>query len=110
MFKRNSSIKQIVKAVTVFLSQHIRLEKLILFGSYVYGKPRKDSDFDIAVISEDFEKMNVLDKIALFSNTAKSIDCRIELLGFSKKEYSKTEATSFLAFIKKKGKVVFSKK
>ena len=39
-----------------------------------------------------------------------AVDSRLELLGFSKKEYLKPESASFLAFIKKKGKIVFSKK
>ena len=109
MLKRNASIKQIIKEVVEFLSQHIQVEKLILFGSYVYGKPREDSDFDIAVISQDFENINILDKMSLFANTTKAVDSRVELRGFSKKEYLKPESASFLAFIKKKGKVVFSK-
>ena len=110
MLKKNASIKQIAKEAADFLSKHIHLEKLILFGSYAYGKPRRDSDFDIAVISEDFEKMNFFDKIKLFARASMAVDSRLELLGFSKKEYLKPESASFLAFIKKKGKIVFSRK
>jgi predicted nucleotidyltransferase len=36
--------------------------QLILFGSYSDGLPRKDSDFDIAVISADLENEGVLEK------------------------------------------------
>lgn len=109
MFKRNASIKQIAKEVADRLAQEVKVEKLILFGSYAYGSPHEHSDFDIAVISEDFERMDFWARIELFAKTALSVDSRLELIGFSKKEYQKPDAASFLAFIKKKGKVVFSK-
>ncbi len=110
MLKRNASVKQIIKETADFLSEYIHIEKLILFGSYQYGKPREDSDFDIAVISQDFEKMDFWDRIKLFAKTAMAVDSRLELLGFSKKEYLKPDAASFLSLIKKKGKIVFSRK
>ena len=110
MLQKNASIRQIAKQTGEFLSQYIHVDKLVLFGSYQYGKPREDSDFDIAVISEDFEKMNFWDKLKLFAKTTLTIDSRLELIGFSKKEYLKPESASFLAFIKKKGKIVFSRK
>ena len=110
MFKENIVISDIAKNVADFLSQYITVEKLILFGSYAYGQPHEHSDVDIAVISKDFERMNILDKFSLFAKVPLAVDSRLELLGFSKKEYLKPESASFLAFIKKKGKVVFSKK
>ena len=67
MLKTNVSLNQIVKELADFLSKHIRIDKLILFGSHSYGQPREDSDIDIAVISEDFERMSILEKIDLFA-------------------------------------------
>ena len=110
MFKRKISITDITKKTAKFLSQHVKVDKLILFGSYVSGRPDKYSDVDIAVISEDFERMSIWDRISLFAKVPLAVDSRLELLGFSKKEYLKPESASFLAFIKKKGKIVFSRK
>ena len=110
MFKKKNFIANMAKSVADILLQYINVEKLILFGSYAYGKPDKYSDVDIAVISEDFERMNILDQISLFAKIPLAIDSRLELVGFSKKEYLKPESASFLAMIKKKGKIVFSKK
>ncbi len=106
MLKTDASIEQIAREVIDFLSGYIKVDKVILFGSYSYGTPRKDSDFDIAVISEDFEKMGVLEKIDLFAKTAISVDSRVELVGFSKKEFLNPEGFSFLRIIKDKGKVI----
>jgi predicted nucleotidyltransferase len=32
------------------IAEQFRPEKIILFGSYAYGKPHKDSDVDILVV------------------------------------------------------------
>ena len=40
---------------------------MILFGSYAYGRPGKDSDFDIVVISPDLAGMNIIEKMELFA-------------------------------------------
>lgn len=107
MLKTDASIEQIAKEVIDFLSRYIKVDKVILFGSYGYGTPRKDSDFDIAIISEDFERMGVLEKIDLFAKTAIAVDSRVELAGFSKKEFLNPESFSLLRVIKDKGKVIF---
>ncbi len=36
------------------LHEELAVEKLILFGSYARGKPRKDSDVDIIIVSPKF--------------------------------------------------------
>ncbi len=32
----------------------LNLDKIILFGSYVYGEPNSDSDLDICIIDDNF--------------------------------------------------------
>ena len=107
MLKTNFTIEQIGKELADFLSHYIKVDKLILFGSYGYGNPRKDSDFDIAVISEDLKQMGILKKIELFSKAALMIDYRIELKGFSKQEFLNIEEGSMLELIKNKGKLIY---
>lgn len=106
MLKTDSSIEQIAKEVADFLSKHIKVDRVILFGSYSYGSPRKDSDFDMAVISEDFERMSALEKIDLFAKTSVAVDSRVELVGFSKREFLNPENFSLLRIIKDKGKII----
>lgn len=106
MLKTDASVEQIAKEVVDFLSNFIKVEKAVLFGSYGYGTPRKDSDFDIAIISEDFERMSVLEKIDLFAKASVAVDSRVELTGFSKKEFLNPSDLSLLRVIKDKGKVI----
>lgn len=107
MLKAKVTVDQIGKEVVAFLLPHIRVNQLIAFGSYAYGHPREDSDFDMAVISEDLEKMNILEKIELFARVALAVDSRIELKGFSAKEFQNPQKGSLLEMIKRRGKVVY---
>lgn len=108
MLKTKATIEEIGREVADFLSNYIKVDRLILFGSYGHGKARKDSDFDIAVISEDFERMGILKKIELFSKAAIMVDSRIELKGFSKQEFLNLEKGSMLELIKNEGKIIYS--
>ena len=107
MAKKKVNFKDLTERLLDFFSSHITVDSLILFGSYAYGRPHEFSDIDIAVISEDLEKMSFFKKIKLFAKAASVIDIRIELLGFSKKDYLHPEDASFLSLIKKKGKILF---
>ena len=106
MVRTHDSIQKIGHEVFNFLSLHIKVEKLILFGSYLNKTQRLDSDIDMAVISADFAKMGVLKKINLLSKVPVAIDSRLELLGFTNKDFVKPEKISLLAFIKKTGQVL----
>ncbi len=108
MLKANVTIEEIGRDLAMFLSRYIKVNQLILYGSYCYGKPREDSDFDIAVISSDFKDMTVLDKIELFSNASLAVDSRVELKGFAYNEYLNPPKGSFLELVKDKGRVIYS--
>jgi predicted nucleotidyltransferase len=108
MLKTKATVEQIGKEVVDFLSRYIRVDKLILFGSYSFGNARKDSDFDMAIISEDLEGMSVLKKMELFCKASLVIDSRIELKGFGKNEFLNPDKGSMLEMIKKMGKVIYS--
>lgn len=44
----------------------LNLERVVLFGSYAYGKPHKDSDIDLYVVTnDDFIPQNFKEKMQL---------------------------------------------
>ena len=106
MLKKIYSVKSLAREVRDFLSPYIDVERIIIFGSYAQGKSRSDSDIDIAVISKDFEKMRLLEKIYLLARVPVSIDSRIEMIGFSYKDFQHPPQASLLDMIKRKGKVI----
>ena len=74
MVKQTYQNTSVTKRIRVFLKllkrKGIRVSAIIIFGSYGKGTARKDSDIDVAVISDQFGKdafreMTLLRKIAL---------------------------------------------
>lgn len=106
MLKTNASVEDICKETADFLSRYIKIDQIIIFGSYAYGSPRLDSDLDIAVISPDIENMSTLNKIDLFSRAAIAVDSRLEIKGFSSRDFTHPDPCSLLELIKTRGKVI----
>jgi predicted nucleotidyltransferase len=58
-------------------ANHLEFDALVLFGSHARGNPDRYSDLDIAVISSQFGKNRLEDRIKLMKISAR-IDTRIE--------------------------------
>ncbi len=43
---------KLIKVITKKIQDNYNPEKIILFGSYAYGKPKKDSDIDLLIIKK----------------------------------------------------------
>jgi len=70
-------IIKISKKYIIKINEFLPLENAFLFGSYVNGKPRKDSDIDIGLLSESRIKdyYSILQKLY---HERQNIDVRIE--------------------------------
>lgn len=59
--------------------QFLMFNRVVLFGSYVTGKPREDSDIDIAFFVNDTDnKLDYYNLLISLNKLARNIDCRIE--------------------------------
>ncbi len=77
----------------------INAEKIILYGSYAKGNPREESDIDLIVISKDFEKLNLRERLEILGLAAGRILEPIEALGYTKKEIESKGKESFVGEI-----------
>lgn len=50
--KQFQNKEAIIRRITKKIANRYKPEKIILFGSYAYGKPRKDSDIDLLIIKK----------------------------------------------------------
>lgn len=75
------SIKKYIEKI----SEHYKIETIILFGSYAKGTENEDSDIDIAVISSDLK--NIIDDGAKLIGLTWKIDTRIEPHPILKEDY-----------------------
>lgn len=84
----------------------IKVDRMILFGSYAERTNKEGSDIDVAVISEDFKNMNLLERletIGLALSRARITE-PIEALGYTEEEFSDRGKGTFLGDeVKSKG-------
>ena len=89
--------------------------KIILFGSYAYGTPTKDSDIDLYIVSnDDFIPLNWKKKMQIklkFSKALREIKKQydIDLITHTKKMYEKflDLDSMFSREIRTKGQVIY---
>lgn len=89
------------------LRKGIRLEALVLYGSYVDGEPHEWSDIDVAVISPDFEGMPLSRRQEVISRLTFERVSRIAPIGYASSEYHNPGRHSFLREIIRTGRVVY---
>ena len=80
--------KDILKSINEYVEEirkHYNIVAIILFGSYAKGTEHKDSDIDIAIVSEDFD--DIYDSMADLMGMTWDIDARIEPHPIKKKDY-----------------------
>ena len=103
-------IKRTVKEFVAKLEPEVSVKKVILYGSYAHGRADEWSDIDIAVISDDFKKINPFKQAEFLALRKKGCDPRLEPLAFTLKEYKTASHLTFLGEIKRTGKVIYEAK
>jgi predicted nucleotidyltransferase len=86
-FSKALAINLIKKYIVRLRENNISVERVLLFGSYIKGTPREDSDIDIAVISSAFKGDRYSDR-RLIVPLRRGIDSRIEPIPFTPEDYA----------------------
>ena len=101
--------RQVIKIIRRFVKdlkhRDISVDRIVLYGSYVRGQARPDSDIDIAVVSKNFGKDRVEEGMLLFRIAGK-IDPRLEPVPISLKAYENNTWVPLIYEIREKGKEV----
>jgi predicted nucleotidyltransferase len=82
-------------------------EKIILFGSWAWGKPKKNSDVDLLIVKNT--KKNPYKRVPEARKFLRSIDFPFDILVFTPKEIEKRLRTKdfFISEIVSNGKVLY---
>lgn len=104
----DSEISRIVNEYRQKLeSLGIGVKRIILYGSYATGKAVEDSDIDLVVISDDFEKMDLWDRLCLLGRARMGIKRPMEIMGFTEEEFAVKPIGTFIGDeVKTKGIVL----
>jgi predicted nucleotidyltransferase len=92
----------IMRFVGALTSRGIRVEKVILYGSYALENTHSGSDIDLAIVSPDFGKDRFEEGKILFQ-IAWRVDPRIEPIPISLESYEKDTWLPIIYEIKQKG-------
>lgn len=95
-------IEIIREFVNVLRKEGVHVHRVILYGSYVKGKPRRESDIDVAIISNDFGKDTTEEGMYLF-RIAGGIDPRLEPIPISIESYENDTWVPLIYEIREKG-------
>ena len=83
---------EIIELIEVFIKSierdNIKIEKVILFGSYAKENHNKNSDIDLAIISPDFKEGDYIENMSKLLLKACEIGADIQTLPFSVEEYN----------------------
>ena len=101
-------LREHIARYIAYVRREFNIQKAILYGSYVYGTPREDSDIDLLVLSEDFARMTkVLRHQRLGWLAWQAGTDYIQPIGFTLKELEQASDLSLLGEIRERGIVVY---
>lgn len=105
MVKTGQQIEEIIKQYTSKLVDlGIGVVRVILFGSYAKGHPREDSDIDLIVVSKDFERMNIRERLEILGIASARIMQPIQAKGYTPQEIESKEKDLFLSEVLEQSK------
>ena len=83
--------EQVMKKVKQSLEEEIDVKELYLFGSRAKGTFREDSDYDIAVVSNDFASKSFRDRQEIVLDKVREVinDKPVEVLCYTPEEFEK---------------------
>jgi uncharacterized protein len=84
----------------------IKIERIVLYGSYATGTQREGSDIDLVVISDDFSGLGYWQRIDLLSAAIYEVFKPIEAVAMTRAEWEKGD--SFIVDFARNGEVVFA--
>lgn len=102
-----TELEQVIADFVRRLAQGIKVEAIVLYGSYARGTAYEDSDFDVAVISPDFEGLPLNRRQERIADLSLDRDRRLTPIGYPSGEYHNPGPHSFLREIIRTGRVVY---
>jgi predicted nucleotidyltransferase len=110
MERKDKKMEEVIKKIVDLLIKEYHPDKIILFGSYAYGKPTEDSDIDLLIIKESDKKRRI-DRFVEVQSLIYNKEARIPVspLVLTKEELEErlSIGDDFIEEIITKGKVLY---
>ena len=107
MSKRQA--QKYIENITNQLIEKYDPEKIILFGSFAYGRPKENSDIDLMVIKKTNETFG--QRLRKMANTVINVPIDRDIIVYNPREWQRAlrQKNPFIAEIDKKGKILYDK-
>lgn len=99
-------VDQIRNQLTSFVknvSQRIKVDEVIIFGSYAKNTATKKSDIDVIVVSEDFKGVRSDKRLRILDRAAAFLRPEIVAAGFTEAEMKKASQFSLMGQAREAG-------
>src|SRR3972149_3444312 len=106
MARAEDQIRAAVREYVRALRPAVRVQEVILYGSYVSGQAREESDIDIAVLSDDFAEMSKLEVIQVLAHRRIHCDSMLMPVGYTPEQFDDPD-NAFTREIARTGKVIY---
>ena len=108
MVRTRSQIKAIVnKYIRNLRERGIQVEQVVLFGSYAQQRAREGSDIDLAVIAQQFARLNLRERYETLGLANMTLREPIQAIGYSPRQWRDAERGSFADEIRRTGRVIY---
>lgn len=97
--------KETLRQIKKKLEEEIEVEQVFLFGSRVRGTHKEDSDYDIAVLSEDFEGLSRQERYMKIIGKVRQVleDQPVDLACYTPEEFEKGKDSFLPSIIEEEG-------
>jgi len=96
--KLNKKVQNIIQDYLSNLEHKINIQKAILFGSAARGEMHRDSDIDLIILSNDFKKMDFIDRIVLLTRLRRNMtkSAAMDIFGYTPAEFNRLSQESII--------------
>ena len=103
---KKSVLKIIDDFKVVLQDRGVKIDKLILYGSYANMTYHEGSDIDLVVVSESFRQTSFWERLDIISGAIYEIFQPIEAIGMTPEEWDKKK--SFVVDCASKGEIIYT--
>ncbi len=107
MVATKNQVRKIINEFVQALEPDIKVERVILYGSYARGKAEDWSDIDVAIVSPTFAKMSQVKVIEEVSRRTIHCDSRLSPFAYTPSQFDNAPPYLFASEIRRTGKVIY---
>lgn len=96
-------VKQPLSQFVEKASQAIKVDEVIIFGSYLEGNATEESDIDVFIISNDFQKMTFEHRLKVLDGAADGIKPIVQAWGHTFEELKSASHLTLLGYARDNG-------